>query len=211
MTTVQRKGICDLSLADIIKDEIDEYEGENLSKLMKVATAKIKLKYTSEFVYFDDLPDDLDQDFESGEIELEGDYLTAEIVERLRGHKNAKGMTLISSDDKAKDVCILFRSKMTNGKYKFYCYYRVNFGAEEDEDFETVGKKGKRQNVKIKGTIMPRKKDNLVCVTATEDELIKGKAPDPKTILASWFKSVPEPLPDDNNKNIENKIPVVSN
>lgn len=195
----QRKGLCDLYLADITKDDSGAYTADNITRLMKAVSAKVKLKYSSEPVYFDDVIDDTDQDFEEGEIELEGEYLTADIIERLRGHRSAKGMTVISGDDKAKDVCILYRSKMTNNKYKFYCWYRVNFGTEEEEDFEAVGKKAKRQNVKIKGTIMTRKKDNLVGVSATEDELTKGSATDPKAILDAWFTAVPEPIKETEN------------
>ncbi|MCR6515804.1 phage tail protein [Clostridium sp. LY3-2] len=189
----QRKGVCDFTVADIEKDDSGNYSATNLTKLMKAASAKIKLKYTSEFVYFDDIVDEIDQDFEGGEIELEGDYLTAEIVERIRGHKNLNGMSVTNAEDKANDVCILFRSKMTNGKYKFYCFYRVNFGAEEEEDFEGIGKKAKRQNTKIKGTIMARKKDNLVKVDASETEFISGGVTDAADILKAWFTKVPEP------------------
>lgn len=191
---MQRKGICDLFLADITKDDFDGYSTENITRLMKIATAKVKLTYSSEEVYFDDVTDDIDQNFEGGDIELEGDYLTADIIQRIRGHLNAKGMSVIGKDDKANDVAILFRSKMTNNKYKFYCFYRINFGNEEEEDFETIGKKGKRQNVKLKGTIMARKKDGVVGVNATEDELKAGGVSDPTTILDAWFKTVPEPL-----------------
>ncbi|GAA0069252.1 hypothetical protein UT300003_07750 [Clostridium sardiniense] len=195
----QRKGLCDFTTGKITQDTKETYEAGELVKLMKAASAKIKLKYTSEFVYFDDIVDDIDQDFEGGEIELEGDYLTAKVIELIRGHKNVKGMTLTGENDKADDVPILFRSKMTNGKYKFYCFYRVNFGSEEDEDFESMNKKSKRQNTKIKGTIMARRKDGLVKVEASEDELAASGA-DAENILKTWFTKVPEPIKDSSSE-----------
>lgn len=189
----QRKGLCDFHIATITQNDDTTYETGDIIKLMKAATAKTKLTYTSEEVYLDDVVDDIDQNFEGGDMELEGDYLTAKIIEIIKGHMNKSGMSVASEDDKAQDVCVLFRSKMTNNKYKFYCYYRVNFGNEEEEDFETVGKKGKRQNTKLKGNIMARKKDGYIRVSVTEDEMKAAGIENPKEMLDNWFKKVPEP------------------
>lgn len=189
----QRKGLCDFHIAMITQDDDTTYSTEKVIKLMKAATAKTKLTYTSEEVYFDDVVDDIDQNFEGGDMELEGDYLTADIIQMIKGHMNNNGMSVAKSDDVAKDVAVLFRSKMSNNKYKFYCYYRVNFGNEEEEDFETVSKKGKRQNTKLKGNIMARKKDNCIMVSVTEDEMKAAGIENPEQMLNAWFTKVPEP------------------
>ena len=189
----QRKGLCDFHIAPVTKDDSSTYETGNIIKLMKAATAKTKLTYTSEEVYFDDVVDDIDQNYEGGDMELEGDYLTADVIQIIKGHMNNSGMSVVKTDDSANDVAVLFRSKMSNNKYKFYCYYSVNFGNEEEEDFETIGKKGKRQNTKLKGNIMARKKDNCIMVSVTEDEMKAAGVENPKAMLDTWFTKVPEP------------------
>ena len=187
----QPKGLKDLYVAEITEDSAENYTTSKPVRLMKAASVKTKLKYTNEPVYFDDVQDDSDNDFEEGTIEIEGDYLSRKIREMIRGHKNLGGMTVTNADDKAKDVAIGYRTKLTNGLYKFYWWYRVNFGEEEDEEAETIAKKGKRQNAKIKGTIIPRKKDRNIGVDA--DEMDLADAGSAKAILDEWFGQVQEP------------------
>ena len=187
----QPKGLKDFYIAKITEDTAENYKTEKPVRLMKAASVKTKLKYSNEPIYFDDVQDEIEHEFEEGTIELEGDYLTRKVRELTRGHKNLGGMTVTNAEDNPSDVAIGYRTKLSNGLYKFYWWYRVNFGEEEEEEAETIKKKGKRQNAKLKGTIMARKKDGNISVDADEMEIEGGTA---KETLQNWFGQVQEPV-----------------
>lgn len=184
----QRVGFKDYTYAPITADDSKTYTTGTPTKMMKVAKGKTQLKYDSKDTYLDDALDCTDHIYKEGDMEVEGDKLTAKIISDIYGHKDVNGVNVINKDDVAPDVAVMYRSKLSNGKYMFYCYYRVNFGAEEEEDLVTQGNDINRQNVKLKGKIKPRQKDGRIGIKVSEDDL----SGDTSTILASWFTKVPE-------------------
>ena len=190
---MQRKGFKDVYVAKIIDDTVSTYTTDTPVKLFKSISGKTKLAQNVENVYLDDTLDEIEQSFKEGTLELEGDNLTPALVEMVYGHKAIKGMTIKNSNDMANNIAVGYRSKNSDGTYQFYWWYKVNFAGDEEVDFEQIAEKSKRQPVKLKGTIMPRLKDNNIGVDVNEGYL-KITDTDAKTMIADWFGEVHEPL-----------------
>lgn len=112
----------------------------------------------------------------------------------ILGHRmDANGGIVDSADDKAPNVALLFRSKLS-GKagYKYVVLYKGTF-KEFAETFNTE-KQGEKayQTPTIEGSFFRRISDGVLRYSARSDT--KGVAAD---TISKWFDSVPEPAEGD--------------
>lgn len=190
---MQRKGFKDVYIAEILEDTGTSYKTETPEKLFKAISGKSKLSTNTDNIYLDDTLDEIEQSFKEGTLEIEGDNLSPAMLEKIYGHKSVKGMTIKNENDTANNIAVGYRSKNSDGTYQFYWWYKVNFAGDEEYDFEQIAEKSKRQPVKLKGTIMPRKLDGNTGVDVNEGYLTQSDT-DAQTIIKSWFGKVQEPL-----------------
>ncbi|MDT8717604.1 phage tail protein [Clostridium sp. 19966] len=189
----RRKGLKDIYVAVITKDDATTYTTGTPVLVKKGVTAKISIKKSSEQIKSDDVTEETVDGFESGSIEIEWGDLSPTEKAMLMGYTVQNGFLAESTDDVAKNIAIGFRSKKTDGKYEFSWYYNVKFGQGEDSDYESMGggDKPKIQSQAIKGDIMGRQKDNRYRIRVDESYLLDTDT-DAKAAIADWFSKVQE-------------------
>lgn len=196
----QRKGFKDVYIAKITANTEEIYTAEKPVKLFVGISGKTKYSFDKTPVYGDDMEIENDIEFKSGDIELEGMNIAPEQLAILYGYTFNKGMIIANKNNFGNDVAVGYRSKNSDGKYHFYWHYVCNFAGDEEDDFETIAEKSKRQPVKLKGTIRPRLKDGNLKVEIDES-FLTGEHTEAKALLQvgeskviKWFDSVVEPI-----------------
>lgn len=181
----------DLYYAVVTKNTASEYVCEAPKKLCKAISATIKTKFNSEKLYSDSELEDTINQFDSIDVELEGDHISAADRAVLLGATYDGGVLVENTNMEAPEVAIMFRDKRKNGKYEFVCLYCGKFGEEDEDKHETSEEKLKAQSESLKGTFYGRAKDGQFRLRIFEDELVDGdtKAQD---VIKNWFSKVPD-------------------
>lgn len=194
MATKRNLGLKDLYVAKVTKNTATEYTCEAPQQLCRAIKAKITTKKNSEKLYSDSEIEDTLSQFESVEVEFEGDHVTAEMTALLNGATYVNGVLTEKTSDEAVEVAIMFRDKRANGKYEFCTLYCGKFGEEDSDEHETAEDKIKTQTKTIKGTFYGRSVDSAYRMKIFEDELIETDT-DATTIISNWFSKIPNQVP----------------
>lgn len=181
-------GLRDIYIAKLTKDDITGVTYATPIKLERAISAKISPKTSSEKIYSDDTVEEIINNFDNCEVEIEVNQLSISSRALLQGATVDSGELVEKSTDIPPEVALGFRSKKTNGKYRYIWLFKGKFENAEDE-YSTQTEKIESKTPKLKGTFIPRINDNAWRITADEDET----EIDP-TRIASWFTSVPSPL-----------------
>ncbi|QPA31627.1 major tail protein [Thermaerobacillus caldiproteolyticus] len=177
-------GLKDLHFA-IMKDD-ETYETPE--KIAGAITAKISPSSNTETLYADDGPSETVTSLGEIKVEFEVKDIPLDIQAKLLGHTvNSDGVLIKQASDTAPYVAIGFKSKKSNGKYRYVWLYKGKFELPEQE-YKTMEDKPAFQTPKVSGTFVKRDKDGLWQAIADEDSpnFTSEKA-------ASWFTSVYEP------------------
>lgn len=188
----RRKGLKDLYVAKVTKNDATTYTTEAPVRLCRAIMAKVVPKINSDPIYSDDSIEDIVDNFVSYDVEFEGNELTPTMRALLFGHTVIKGMEIDNINDIANEVAFGYRSKKTDGKYEFVWLYAGKFEDVED-DSETTADKVKTQTAKVKGTFYGRLKDGNVRVRVDESALLETDT-EAATAITNWFSTVQEPL-----------------
>lgn len=195
MATKRNLGLKDVYIAVVTKNTKTEYTCEAPIQLCRGIKAKIKTKKASEKLYSDSEVEDIINQFDSCEIELEGDWISAKIQSIINGSKLKNGVLIDNINDEGSEVALMFRDKRANGKYEFQCLYCGKFGEEDEDEHETSADKIKAGSKKVKGTFYGRQLEGDYRMRIFEDELIDGTDTDAKSIIQKWFSEVPNQMP----------------
>lgn len=178
-------GLENLTVAKITKDEASEITYAQPVKLERSIKAKISPKTSSEKLYSDDSVEDILNNFDSCDVEIELNQLTIASRALLQGSKVIDGMLIENKDDIAPDIALGFRSKKSNGKYRYVWLLKGKFEHTEDE-YETIGEKATPKTNTLKGSFYSRADGNWRIMEDEDAETVN-----PATIKA-WFTNVPE-------------------
>lgn len=178
-------GLRDIHIAKLTKDDSTGVTYESPIKLERAISAKITPKMTSENIYSDDTVEDVISSFEGIDVEIELNQLSLESRAILQGAKVVKGVLIESKDDLAPTIALGFKSKKTNGKYRYVWLLKGKFELASDE-YDTESEKPKAQSAKLKGNFYPRGFDGKYRFIADED----GEGVD-ASIINGWFDAVP--------------------
>ncbi|MEJ8546630.1 major tail protein [Brevibacillus borstelensis] len=181
-----RVGLNDVHYA-IMKDD-ETYEIPK--KLAGAIQAKISPKSNKETLYADDQAYEVATSLGDIELELNVADIPSEVLRDLLGHTiNADGVLIKSSEDNAPYVALGFRSKKSNGKYRYTWIYKGKF-QPEDQEFATKEDKPKFQTPTISGTFLPREDNKRWQAQVDEDDTgVKQE------VIDNWFKAVYEETP----------------
>jgi phi13 family phage major tail protein len=183
-------GLKDIHIAILTKDDTTEVTYGTPSKLERAVSAQITPKVSSENIYSDDTVEDVISAFEGVEVEIETNQLSLESRAKLQGAKVVKGVLIESKNDIAPTVALGFKSKKSNGKYRFVWLLKGKFELAPDE-YDTEGEKPQPKTAKLKGTFFARDYDGNFRFLADEDAVGIDTS-----IIAAWFTAVPdEPVP----------------
>jgi phi13 family phage major tail protein len=159
--------------------------------------AKISPKSNTETLYCDDGPDETVTSLGEIDVEFEAKDIDLNTQAALLGHSVTGGVLVKKSTDTAPYVALGFKSKKSNGSYRYVWLYKGKFALQEQE-YQTAEDKPKFQTPKIKGTFIKRTFDNAWQKIGDEDHpdwtastgtnwftAVDGAPPGPLTVTIS--------------------------
>lgn len=179
-------GLKDIHIAILKTDDNEGVTYETPQKLERSIAAKIAPKTSSEKFYSDDSVEEVANAFDSMDVEIELNQLSIASRALLQGAKVVKGTLLETKDDIAPTIALGFKSKKSNGKYRYVWLFKGSFELTEDE-YATEEDKAKGKTAKLKGTFYAREYDGAYRLMADEDETEIDKA-----TIDGWFTKVAE-------------------
>lgn len=119
-------------------------------------------------LYADDGPSEAASVVGAIKVSLNVKDLTLETQAALLGHSLIGGVLVQKTTDSAPDVAILFRSRKSNGKYRFIKLLKGKFTVPKT-DYETQEDKTKYQTPTIEGSFLRREYDKAYKKIGDED------------------------------------------
>lgn len=180
-------GLKDLYYATLTKDDDTGVTYGTPARVAPAINAKITPSVSTEILYADDGAAETTTALGEISVELETSDLPLEIQAVLLGHTLdvATGVMTKKSSDTAPYVALGFKSKKSNGKYRFVWLLKGKFSPIEEE-FKTSEDKVSYNTPKIKASFIKRSKDDVWQYIADEDSGFTG--------AATWFTTVYAPV-----------------
>ena len=198
-------GLENLTVAVVEEDKTTGIKYATPIKLERSIKAKISPKTSSEKLYSDDSVEEILNNFDSCDVEIEINQLQLKTRSLIQGAKIVNGILEENKDDIAPELALGFRSKKSNGKYRYVWLLKGKFEITEDE-YETIGEKPTAQSNSISGSFYGRNSDGNWRIMEDED----SEGADMER-LANWFKAVPEIIvevkPPEENPSDDPKLP----
>ncbi|MDF2534413.1 MAG: phage major tail protein phi13 family [Bacillales bacterium] len=175
-------GLSDLYYAILTKDDSTGVNYQGPVKVIGAINAKISPKSSIDTLYADDGASETMTTLGEIEVEFEAKDLPFSHQAALLGHAVSNGMLVKKATDSAPYVALGFRSKKSNGKYRFVWLYKGKFQLPEREH-KTMEDKPTYQTAKIKGIFVKRDFDQAWEINGDEDEA-------GFTGASTWFNNV---------------------
>jgi phi13 family phage major tail protein len=152
----QKVGLDSLYIAQITQDDASGYVTDTPQYLAPVATAKATPKVDTAVSYFDDQAFDTLDAEGATEIEIEISNLPAETQALILGQEfdAVTGRVMDDADPaQAPYFALGFRSKKTNGSYRYTWYNKVRF-SRPDEEYSTQTDKAEAKSTTLKASAL---------------------------------------------------------
>lgn len=182
----RQMGLKDIHIAVLTKDISSSATYETPEKLERAISAKISPKSNTENIYSDDSVEDVIAAFEGIDVEIELNQLSLTSRAKLQGAKVVKGVLIENKNDIAPTIALGFKSKKTNGKYRYIWLLKGKFELTSDE-YDTEAEKPNPKSAKLSGKFFPRDFDGNYRFIVDED----GTGVD-TSIVQGWFTKVPD-------------------
>lgn len=182
----RQMGLKDIHIALLSEDISSGATYETPEKLERAISAKLSPKSNTENIYSDDTVEDVIAAFEGIDVEIEVNQLSLTSRAKLQGSKVVKGVLIENKNDVAPTVALGFKSKKTNGKYRYVWLLKGKFELTTDE-YDTEGEKPDPKSAKLSGTFYPRDFDGNYRFIVDEDESGVDAS-----IISGWFTDVPD-------------------
>lgn len=188
-------GIRDFHVA-LLNEETDIAGAESVTYESPVAipgiiTATCSTERTSDSFYSDDTVEDTYSSFNQITVELEVSNLSIAERKLLLGQNTKKGVAVGNVDDTPNYVAIMFRSKKTNGSFRYVCMPKGKF-TEPSESYASEAESVTAQTLTMTFTGIPLKANGNYKIVADEEE-----SDIDATFIENFFKKVPIDLPAD--------------
>lgn len=189
-------GLRDISFAELLTDvkgtgatygQVKKYE--------RSVSAKLTPKTNSDTSYSDDEVEDIITTFSQVDVEIELNQLSVPTRAFLQGSKIINGILVENKDDQAPYVYMVFKSKKSNGAFRYVCLFKGKFELVSD-DHQTQEEKIKQGTAKLKGTFICREFDGNYRLISDSDDIGVVVAD-----LEKWFETVPT-IPTKSNSTI---------
>ncbi len=186
-------GMKDIYVANVIQNDNEGYKTDTPVKFAPALGAKITAKVNTTELYGDDVIQQSSSSLTEVDIELDVACLSLNQIAMLYGQKiDNNGVLVDNANDLGGSVAIGYRNKMSNGLYQFTWLYVCNFAGEANT-YQSIEGKVKGQDLTLKGTAIPRAKDNNWRARAQEGLLYANGKTTPQDMLNTWFSAVVEP------------------
>ena len=187
-------GLDKLYYAKITEDTNGEETYGNPIQLAKAISADLSVELAEAILYADDGAAETVKEFKSGTLSLGIDDIGASVAADLTGVTVDKNNVVISTtEDGGSPVAVGFRAKKSNGKYKYYWLYRVQFGVPSTA-LATKGDSITFNTPTIEGTVMRRNKVDTSGKHPWKAEATEGDTGVSTTVINDWYKKVCEPV-----------------
>lgn len=191
MATKRQVGLKDFHVCKITSDTPGVgavYESP--VRIPGIISATMSTERSTENYYSDDIVEETFSSFNSISLEVEISNLSQSERALLLGQTVTKGVSAASADDTAEEVGIMFRSKRTDGKYRYVALTRGKF-VEPSESFATESDSVSPQTMTLTFTGIPLQCNGIYKITADE-----GESGLPSDYLKNFFQEMKWKLPD---------------
>ncbi|WP_437629218.1 major tail protein [Clostridium paraputrificum] len=192
MSIKRQIGIRDFHVA-VLNENTDIAGGtptyETITKIPGIITATCSTERTSDSFYSDDTVEDTYSSFNQITVELEVSNLSIAERKLLLGQNTKKGVAVGNVDDTPNYVAIMFRSKKTNGSFRYVCMPKGKF-TEPSESYASEAESVTAQTLTMTFTGIPLKANGNYKIVADEEE-----SDIDATFIENFFKQVPIDLP----------------
>ena len=191
MATKRQVGLKDFHVCKILTDEVGSGATYDTPvRIPGIISATMSTERSTESYYSDDIVEETFSSFNSISLEVEISNLSQSERALLLGQTVNKGVSAASADDTAKEVGIMFRSKRTNGQYRYVALTRGKF-VEPSESFATESDSLSPQTMTLTFTGIPLQCNGIYKITADE-----GESDLPENYLKNFFSKMKWKLPD---------------
>lgn len=186
-------GLSDLHYTPIVASAttVETAFANPIKRLAKAIEASITPNTSNAVLYADDGAAETASSEGETEISLTIDKLMNAVYAELLGKEtNADGVVVDSSGDVAPNVALAFRSQKSNGKYRYFWFYKGTFQLPE-ESYQTKGESIEYNTPSITGVfvhsdvVKNAKGEGIKRMFVDEDD--EGVDP---AVIANWFTSV---------------------
>ena len=186
-------GLDKLYYATITDDENGEEIYGTPTQLAKAISAELSVELAEATLYADDGAAEIVKEFKNGTISLGVDDIGSTTAAALTGVTVDKNNVVVSnSEDGGDPVAVGFRAKKSNGKYKNYWLYRVEFGIPAT-NLATKGDSITFSTPTIEGTVLRRNKPDTSGKHPWKAEVTEGDKDVPTSVISGWYTEVYEP------------------
>jgi phi13 family phage major tail protein len=134
------------------------------------------------------------KDFKSGTLVLGVEDLGVAVVQELTGAKvDDNGVLISASENVGKPVAVGFRAAKPNGIYRYFWFYRVQFGFPA-ANLQTKGDTITFQTPSITGTILRRNRLDDNGEHPWKAEVTQGDPGVTQSVIDDWYANVYEPV-----------------
>ena len=192
MATKRQVGLKDFHVCKILTDVVGSGATYDTPvRIPGIISATMSTERSTENYYSDDIVEETFSSFNSISLEVEISNLSQSERALLLGQTVTKGVSAASADDTAKEVGIMFRSKRTDGKYRYVALTRGKF-VEPSESFATESDSVSPQTMTLTFTGIPLQCNGIYKITADE-----GESGLPSDYLKNFFQEMKWKLPED--------------
>lgn len=191
MATKRQVGLKDFHVCKLVSDTPGVGASyESPVRIPGIISATMSTERSTENYYSDDMVEETFSSFNSITLEVEVSNLSQSERALLLGQTVVKGVSAAATDDNASEVGIMFRSKRTNGEYRYVALTKGKF-VEPSESFATESDSLSPQTMTLTFTGIPLQCNYIYKITADEGE--EGL---PEGYLDSFFEEMRWELPD---------------
>ncbi len=186
-------GLDSLFYAKITEDLDGNETYGNPIPLAKAMTAELSVDPAEAQLFADDGLSEVVREFKSGTITLGIDDIGTTVASDLIGATIDDNNVIVSSqEDTPMPVAIGFRAKKSNGKYRYFWFYRVKFGIP-GASLQTKGDSITFSTPTIEGTVMRRNRPDSQNKHPWKIEVTQGDKDVTQATIDGWFTAVYEP------------------
>ena len=192
MATKRQVGLKDFHVCKILTDVAGVGATYDTPvRIPGIISATMSTERSTESYYSDDIVEETFSSFNSISLEVEVSNLSQSERALLLGQTVNKGVSAASADDTASEVGIMFRSKRTNGQYRYVALTRGKF-VEPSESFATESDSLSPKTMTLTFTGIPLQCNGIYKITADE-----GETDLPSNYLKNFFTEMKWQLPND--------------
>lgn len=188
-------GIKDLYIAPVVTDTSATYSATPLEKLAPAAEISVEPTQSQDTQYADDQPYDVSYSEGESKISLTVTNIPLQTLAKITGRVfDATNGLMYDNGGTPPYFALLFRSMKSNGKYRYYCYYKGSFSMPKDAA-KTKAEKAEPQPMQLEYTAI--KTVHKWDLDATHEDSLKRIIGDEDATGfdgSDWFTTVPVPL-----------------